>query len=116
MRPKGIGLILLVVVAIIAAALGWFLFTSRPAAAPNQPASSRRPARLQPPVAIQDGKTIDFSSGKPVIKDSPEEKAIINRATHEMDEAAKNVTFAPTEKPANAEKLPKPPLAPPGKG
>ena len=33
-----------------------------------------------------------------------------------MDEAAKNVTFAPTEKPANAEKLPKPPLAPPGKG
>lgn len=57
-----------------------------------------RTPRAQPPapVAIQDGKTIDFSSGKPVVKDSAKEKAIIDAAVKEMEEASKTVTFAPT--------------------
>jgi maltose-binding protein MalE len=58
-----------------------------------------------PEVAIQDGKTIDFSSGKPVVKDSAKEKAAIDKAVKEMEEAAKGVTFtSPTAPPAAPKK------------
>lgn len=57
-----------------------------------------------PAVPIQDGKTIDFSSGRPVVKDSGAEKAIIEAAVKQMDEAAKNVHFSPTG-PATADKV-----------
>ncbi|MCX6954283.1 MAG: hypothetical protein NTV51_19195 [Verrucomicrobia bacterium] len=53
------------------------------------------PGRRHPDVAIQDGKTIDFSSGQPVVKDSDKEKADIARAVKEMEEAAKDVSFSP---------------------
>jgi hypothetical protein len=60
-----------------------------------------RPApKVNPPVAIQDNATIDFSSGKPVVKDSAREKAIIDAAVKEMDDAVKDVTFTPTPAPA----------------
>jgi len=49
-------------------------------------------------VAIQDGKTLDFSSGKPVLKDSADEKAIIEQSVKEMNEAAASVTFGPAPK------------------
>jgi hypothetical protein len=52
------------------------------------------------PVEIRDGKTIDFSSGKPVVKDSSQEKAIIDAAVKEMEDATRNVSFAPTPAPA----------------
>lgn len=52
-------------------------------------------ANHSPPVAIEDGKTIDFSSGKPVVKDSTQDKAAIDKAVKEMDDAAKDVTFGP---------------------
>jgi hypothetical protein len=55
---------------------------------------SRPPA----PIAIQDGKTIDFSSGSPVIRDTPADKAEIDAAVKAMDAAAKTVTF-PAEPP-----------------
>ena len=58
-------------------------------------------AKNSPPVAIEDGKTIDFSSGKPVVKDSTQDKAAIDKAVKEMDDAAKDVTFGPL--PAAAE-------------
>ena len=45
---------------------------------------------------IQEGKTIDFSSGKPVVKESTDDKAVIDAAKKEMDEATKNITFEPT--------------------
>jgi hypothetical protein len=106
MKLKGLALILLVVAVIIAAAMRWFYFQSR----------SGGPAAPSSMVAIQDGKTIDFSSGKPVVKDSPEEKAIIDRATKEMDEAARSVTFGPPPKPADEKKPAEPPPAAPGKG
>lgn len=68
----------------------------------------------RPAVRIQDGKTIDFSSGKPVVKDSGEEKTIIDAAVKEMDEAAKNVRFSPTT-PGPEEKKPTvPPSSPSG--
>jgi hypothetical protein len=56
-----------------------------------------RPApKMNPPMAIQDNATIDFSSGKPVVKDSAQEKAIIDAAVKEMDDAVKGVAFTPT--------------------
>ena len=55
-----------------------------------------RPApRINPPVEIQDRKTIDFSSGKPVVKDSAKEQALIDAAVKEIDDAVKDVTFGP---------------------
>jgi hypothetical protein len=49
--------------------------------------------RARTEISIQDGKTIDYSSGKPVVKDTEKEKAAIEKAVKEMDEAAKGVTF-----------------------
>ncbi|MBC7365995.1 MAG: hypothetical protein H7343_04140 [Undibacterium sp.] len=49
-------------------------------------------------VTIRDGKTLDFSSGKPVLKDSATEKAIIEQSLKDMNEAAAGVTFGPTPK------------------
>jgi len=78
----------------VGVAFGWWFVRRQRAAAPK------------PVVTIQDGKTIDFSSGTPVVKDSPADKAILDSAVAEMDAAAKNVTFAPT---APARKNPGPP-------
>lgn len=46
-------------------------------------------------VPIQDGKTMDFSSGKVVVKNDPAEEAALKKSVAEMDAAAGNVTFAP---------------------
>ncbi len=67
---------------------------------PASPQVAAAPAPTPNNVAIQDGKTIDFSSGKPVVKDDAQEKAIISKAEKEMDEAAKDVSFGPSPKPA----------------
>jgi hypothetical protein len=53
-------------------------------------AAQPRPIAVVP---IQDGKTIDFSDGTPVIKDSPADRAAMDAAVKEMDAAAKDVTF-----------------------
>ena len=89
-------------------ALGYWL--NRPAPAPATPVAPPATA----PVAIQDRKTIDFSSGRPVVKDSAQERAIIDAAVKEMDEAAKNVRFDPPA-PRPAEKKPAEPAATPPK-
>ena len=80
MKSKSVWLVLAVLAVI---ALGGWLRHRQAASAAN------------PEVAIQDGKTLDFSSGRPVVKDSPAEKKIIDSAVKEMDDAAKNVAFAP---------------------
>ena len=79
MKSKRPILILLAAAAIIVAALAFRHF--------------RVAGKTNPPVAIQDGKTIDFSSGKPVVKDSAKEKAVIDAAVKEMDEAVKDMTI-----------------------
>jgi hypothetical protein len=106
----------------LGAALAWFMHPLRrssnptpvaPSTAPSTNASSTTPAGAstaavpspavpKPSVAIQDEKTIDFSSGKPVVKDSAEEKAIIANSVKEMNEAAAGVTFGPAPKPQPA--------------
>ena len=55
---------------------------------------------------VHDGQSLDLSSGKAVVKDTPEDRAAMAKALKEMEEAAKSVTFErPTRKPAP----PKPP-------
>lgn len=49
-------------------------------------------------VPIQDGATIDFSIGAPVIRSQADDKAAIEKALKEMTEATKDVTFPPTKK------------------
>jgi hypothetical protein len=57
-------------------------------------AAQPRHARPAPAVVpIVDGKTIDFSSGTPTVRDSPADQAVIDAAVKEMDEATKSVTF-----------------------
>ncbi len=52
-------------------------------------------------VAIEDGNTIDFSLGVPIVRDSEKEKALLARAVREMEEASLGVTFeSPTTSPA----------------
>ncbi|HWA88287.1 MAG TPA: hypothetical protein VG710_18815 [Opitutus sp.] len=95
--------LLLLAIAFAIGVAGAVWFTHRPTTSPK------------PTVTIQDGKTIDFSSGKPVIKDNPDERKIIADSVAEMAAAAKDVTFAPTP-PAVAEKNPaKPPAKEPAK-
>ena len=53
----------------------------------------RTPGRTAEPVAIQDGKTIDFSSGRPVNRDGPADKAALEATVKEIDAASKDVTF-----------------------
>jgi hypothetical protein len=64
----------------------------------------------KPPVdlAKHDGQTIDFSTGRPVVKDSPADQAALEKATREMAEAAKGVTFdAPIRQPGPSPVPPK---------
>jgi hypothetical protein len=65
-----------------------------------------------PEVPIQDRKTIDFSSGHPVVKDSAQEQALIDASARDMAEATKNIRFEPTA-PAAGIKPPDPAPAPP---
>jgi hypothetical protein len=44
-------------------------------------------------VAIQDGKTIDFSDGTPAVKESAADKAAMDSTVKEMDAASKDVSF-----------------------
>jgi hypothetical protein len=102
MRPKIPATWILVISTIMVVALGWVLFLRlSPPGAPMQKVSvATAPASPLPEVAIQDGKTIDFSSGKPVLKNSPEEQAAIDAAVKEIDAATKGVIFNPTATPA----------------
>ena len=54
-----------------------------------------------------DGETIDFSSGHPVIRNSPEDQAALEAAAKELAEATKDITFEAPKKKAV------PPPAPP---
>jgi Mg-chelatase subunit ChlD len=59
-----------------------------------------QPRRAAAPVvvAIQDGKTIDFSDGTPAVTQSAADKAATDAAVREIDAASKDVSF-PAEPP-----------------
>lgn len=89
------------VLGLVAGMVGGYLYLRhRPAPPPPiAPATvpPPTPAQPRPEVAIQEGKTIDFSSGKPEIRDTPEDRAALEKAKAEMDEATKDVVFPPTK-------------------
>jgi hypothetical protein len=101
MKSRGY-LVVLLLIALAIAGLYYF-----PAAKPS--ASAARDSTLAQPlpgkskreVAIEDGKTIDFSSGAPIVKDDQKQKAAIEKSLKEMDAAARGVTFGPPKTPAN---------------
>ena len=89
--------IVLLLIAAALVALGvWSIF--RRDAHPVPPARAPTTKTPPPPVTIQDGKTLDFSSGKPVVKDSPADRAALAKGVAEMEAAAASVTFAPSAK------------------
>jgi hypothetical protein len=101
-------------VVVVAAAFAWLFATRHSLAGDASPLSARTDkAAPSPEVAIQDGKTIDFSTGKPVVKNSADEKAIIDAAVKEMDAAAKDVSFAPNSSPGQEKKPADPTTLPP---
>lgn len=95
------------------AAAYWWRNRIPPATAPGAAANVTAPAGAtaknpKAEVAIQDGKTIDFSSGVAVVKDDAKQKAVIDKSVKEMDSAAKDVTFGPPLQ-KKAEPTPAPP-------
>ena len=84
----------------LAAVLWWRSQTTAPSPVGHPPgaqtAAPKPPiTKAKPEVPIEDGKTIDFSSGVPIVKDTATEKAAIDRAVKAMEDAAKDVTFGP---------------------
>ena len=101
--------------ALVLAALSWRK-SKGPSAPPAGSPVTIHPTAPAPPkteVAIEDGKTIDFSGGTPVVRDNAKEKAAIARAVREMEEATKNVTFSASAPAADDKKKAEPPVAPP---
>jgi hypothetical protein len=62
-------------------------------------------------VPIQNGATIDFSIGSPVVRSGPNDTDALNKGLKEIDDAIKNVTF--TSKPPPAKKDAEPSANPP---
>ena len=93
---------LLFALGLLAGLTGGYFYLRHRAPAPTPvvtPGSPTTPDPVTAPaeVPIQEGKTIDFSSGKPEIRETDEDRAAIERAKREMDEATKDVIFAPTK-------------------
>jgi cytoskeletal protein RodZ len=84
---KSFRLEIAVLIALLLGAMGAFVWMQ------SRSTKARGP---KPSVAIQDGKTIDFSSGVPLIKDDAKQKAALEKSLKEMDAATANVTFPPT--------------------
>ena len=88
----------------------WYVIDRRAKMRPTPPIAAK-PVTPAPPVDLtkHEHKTIDFSSGQPVVKDSAEDKAAIDAALKDMDEAKQNVPFAaPKKPPGPTTTLPKP--------
>jgi len=64
--------------------------------APEPPAAPAAPQPDPGPVPLggpNERKTIDFSSGQPVVKDTPEDRAALEAGLKDIAEATKDVTF-----------------------
>lgn len=87
---------LLFVSAVIVLALAAWFMTQRPLKPPPPARTPSASGNAKPVVPIEDQKTIDFSSGKPVVTADPKQKEIIDRAVADMKAAAADVTFPAT--------------------
>jgi hypothetical protein len=110
--PKEI-LFLLALLVCAAAGVLWYVLDRRArqhAASPIPPAvQTARPPAAPVDLTKHDAQTIDFSSGQPVVKDAPEDKAALDAAVAEMRDAAKDVTFEAPKKKPEAPAEPPPP-------
>lgn len=72
-----------------------------PAAQPAARSASSAPAQTDTPIDLtqHDNQTIDFSGGKAVVKETPEDKAALDAGLKEIADATKDVTFGPPKKP-----------------
>jgi hypothetical protein len=114
-RSKEIIVLLVLLLGAMAFVL-WYVIDRRAKNRANERADRPRAAISssstpeQPEVALgtpmTERKTIDFTSGQPVVKDTPEERAAIDAALKDMAEAAKEVTFAPASPPAGEKSPP----------
>lgn len=98
--------ILLLLVAAAMIALGMWNISRRGTRRVVPPAGATAVDASKVEVPIKNGATIDFSSGKPVVKDTPAEKTKIDRSVTEMTKATSDVTFPP--KPAAEPATPAP--------
>ena len=64
-----------------------------PPVAPRPVAASPVPPREVPVVPIQDGATIDYSIGAPVVKMTGADKEALEKAAKELEEATKDVVI-----------------------
>ncbi len=82
-RTKSLGLLIAVI--IIATTVGLFR---------NHLAQTK-----EEPVPIEDGQTINFSTGQPIVSQSEEDAAILETSRQEMEEATADITFQPKTQP-----------------
>ncbi len=110
--------IMILLALFVAMAVGtlWYVIDRRAKNRARPPAAAHSPTPGSPtigpalpapgPVALgtkeTEGKTIDFSSGAPVVKDSPEDRAAMEKALKEIAEATQNVKFGPAVPPQPA--------------
>lgn len=118
---------IIVLLALLVGAMGfvlWYVIDRRAKNRAAPPPATRNLAPEPPPAgtatvlpagepvvlgtAETERKTIDFSSGQPVVKDSPEDQAALEAALKDIAEASKGVTFEPAPKtmPAGPTKQP----------
>lgn len=102
-------MLLLLLVGVMAFVL-WFV-RARRAELRNKPAAEKfvgpvaAPAATpaaNPPVDLEkhDAQTIDFSSGKPVVKDTAADRAALQQGLKDIEDATRGVTFDPLKQEA----------------
>ena len=110
-RSKEI-VLLIVLFAIMATGTLWYVIDRRAKNRAERPAATRplaseapavsTPLPLTGPVVLgtkeTERKTIDFSSGQPVVKDSPEDQAALEAGLRDIDAANKDVKFEAVKK------------------
>ncbi|MCC5021861.1 MAG: hypothetical protein J6386_04700 [Candidatus Synoicihabitans palmerolidicus] len=67
------------------------------------------PAASPPPTVLEDGQTIDFSSGRPVVTATQGEDPALQRALAEIAAATEDIVFPSETTPPPAETPPPPP-------
>ena len=79
----------------------WYVIDRRAKNRTAPPVAARTLAPA-PPVDLtqHDGQTIDFSTGAPVVKNTPEDQAAIDAAAKDIAEATQGVTFRAAPAPA----------------
>lgn len=108
---------IIVLLALLAGAVGFVLWYVADRKAQQRAAPTPAPRVVGPTVPAEpvdltqvDGQTVDFSTGRPVIRNDPADQAALEAAKPELEAALSEVNFAP---PASTPPPGPPPLPPP---